>query len=284
MFRGSEAIKDGILTPTQLRSTAWRRLRQDVYMDSRVDPDHEVMCRAVAMTLAGKLVFAGPSAAFLHGIKHAAGDRDKVHAIMSKAARLHRHQGMTLHQIDISDAELLSVRGLICTTPLRTAWDVATMLAPAEAVAIADALLAMRLVSKEELIALAASHRGRRGSQMAANVFDLADAGAQSAPESHLRVGLIRAGIPRPVTQHPVPAGYIVLHPDMAWPEFLVALEYDGHWHADADQLHMDRARLNRLVGAGWTVLHVTSRRLYRDFDGVVAEVRAALMSRGWPG
>ena len=59
-------------------------------------------------------------------------------------------------------------------------------------------------------------------------------------------------------------------------------MEYDGEWHADADQLHDDRRRLNLLVSSGWIVLHVTSRRLARDFTGVVREVRTALASRGW--
>jgi very-short-patch-repair endonuclease len=73
-----------------------------------------------------------------------------------------------------------------------------------------------------------------------------------------------------------------VLHPDLAWPEFRVAVEYDGHWHGDPDQLHRDRRRLNQLVAAGWLVLHVTSRRLNLDFPSVLREVRTALVSRGW--
>ncbi|WP_416902154.1 endonuclease domain-containing protein [Micromonospora echinospora] len=116
-------------------------------------------------------------------------------------------------------------------------------------------------------------------------VFGLADAGAQSPPESHLRVRLVLAGLPRPVTQHPVrvPSG-LVLHPDLAWPEFKVAVEYDGRWHADPEQLHRDRRRLNQLVGAGWLVLHVTGRRLRHDFAALLREIRAALASRGWHG
>ena len=61
-----------------------------------------------------------------------------------------------------------------------------------------------------------------------------------------------------------------------------MAVEYDGQWHADAEQLHRDRRRLNQLVAAGWLVLHVTSQRLRHDFAGIVRETRAALLSRGW--
>jgi very-short-patch-repair endonuclease len=114
-------------------------------------------------------------------------------------------------------------------------------------------------------------------------VFGLADPGAQSPTESHLRVRLVLAGLPRPVAQHPVrgPSG-LVLHPDLAWPQFRVAVEYDGQWHADPDQLTRDRYRLNQLVAAGWLVLHVTGRRLHREFPALVREIRAALVARGW--
>lgn len=47
-------------------------------------------------------------------------------------------------------------------------------------------------------------------------------------------------------------------------------------WHAPA-QLRKDRRRLNGLISAGWTVLHVTDDRLRHDLDGIVAEIRAVL-------
>ncbi|MFI6239031.1 endonuclease domain-containing protein [Micromonospora sp. NPDC050795] len=114
-------------------------------------------------------------------------------------------------------------------------------------------------------------------------MFDLADAGAESPPESHLRVRLVLGGLPRPAVQHPVrlPTG-LVLHPDLAWPQYRVAVEYDGKWHSGVEQLHRDRRRLNQLVTAGWLVLHVTSRRLHGEFPAVLREIRDALVSRGW--
>jgi very-short-patch-repair endonuclease len=85
--------------------------------------------------------------------------------------------------------------------------------------------------------------------------------------------------------QYPIrlPSG-LVLHPDLAWEEYRVALEYDGLWHGSAEQLHRDRRRLNQLTAAGWLVLHATSARVAGDFPGLVREIRAALRSRGWTG
>ena len=62
---------------------------------------------------------------------------------------------------------------------------------------------------------------------------DLVDEGAQSPKETWLRLLLIEAGFPRPQTQIPVlaPDGYPRYYLDMGWPEFMVAVEYDGEQH-----------------------------------------------------
>jgi very-short-patch-repair endonuclease len=49
---------------------------------------------------------------------------------------------------------------------------------------------------------------------------------------------------------------------DFAYPELKLAIEYDGAWHAEPGQFAKDRRRLNQLVAAGWTVLHVTAEDL----------------------
>ncbi|MEU8156850.1 hypothetical protein AB0B94_24570 [Micromonospora sp. NPDC048986] len=167
--------------------------------------------------------------------------------------------------------------------PGRAAWETAVWLDPVRAVAIVDSLLGQGLTERDTLAAIAARNADRPGGRRARWVFDLADGRAESPPESHLRVRLVLGGLPRPAVQHPVrlPVG-VVLHPDLAWPQYRVAVEYDGKWHADAEPLHRDRRRLNQLVGAGWLVLHVTSRRLHGEFPAVLREVRNALVSRGW--
>ncbi|WP_194821375.1 endonuclease domain-containing protein [Micromonospora sp. S-DT3-3-22] len=169
------------------------------------------------------------------------------------------------------------------SSPALAAWETAAWLEPVRAVGIVDALLGGGLTSPAALAEIAQRFADRRGGRRASRVFALADPAAQSPPESHLRVRLVLAGLPRPVAQHPVrlPSG-LVLHPDLAWPEFGVAVEYDGHWHTDPDQMHRDRRRLNQLVAAGWVVLHVTSRRLRDDFPAVLREVRDVLAQRGW--
>ncbi len=55
-----------------------------------------------------------------------------------------------------------------------------------------------------------------------------------------------------------------------------VAVEYDGVWHGEAQQVGKDRRRLNRLTAAGWTVIFVTAADL-RDPVAVIARIAAAL-------
>jgi hypothetical protein len=276
------ARQSGLLTADQLRGAAWRRIRYDVYADARLELDHELACRAAWLTLPPDSVIAGLSAAFLDGVQHAAEFGHDVHVIRPVKASPYRQQGVRFHATDLSDTETLAVGGMVRTTPLRTAWDVAQWLDAVAAVGVIDAMLRTRLIERRQLAESVRMGR-RRGCRRATQVFELSDGGAQSRPESTLRVRFVLAGLPRPVTQHPVqlPTGRVV-HPDIAWPAYRVGVEYDGEWHAEDDQFHLDRKRLNQLVGAGWTVLHVTSRRLSRDFPGILREVCDALRERGW--
>jgi hypothetical protein len=323
VFRGSDAIRQGLLTEHQLRSSAWLRLRHDIYADARLDRDHALSCRAALLRLPPGVVIAGPSAAYLHGVEHAGTFPGEVHVLVPRSLRVGAQRGLRVHvgeptatagnrpaagprpEVQVGDGigpqgarpvgvvrrpgaadsgESRRWAGVIQRTdPGRAAWETAVWLEPIRAVGIVDALLRQGLTDRDTLAEVAARNTDRPGGRRARWVFGLADPGAQSPPESQLRVRLVLAGLPRPVAQHPVPLpNGVVLHPDLAWPEYRVAVEYDGQWHADADQLHRDRQRLNLLVGAGWLVLHVTSRRLHHDFPAVLREVRAALDSRGW--
>ncbi|TDC42507.1 hypothetical protein [Micromonospora sp. KC213] len=301
VFRGSDAVRRGLLTVHQLRSSAWVQLRHDVYADARLDRDHGLACRAVGLRLPEGVLLAGPSAAYLHGVQHAAGFPDDVHVLAPAGTGLRTRRGVqvhtTLHPRSHADEAPVGLapagsppRGTPTpasspprSTPAFTAWESAAWLEPVRAVGIVDALLRQGLTTRAELAEVARRLAARPGGRRAQRVFDLADPGAQSPPESHLRARLVLAGLPQPVTQHPVrlPSG-LVLHPDLAWPEFRVAVEYDGGWHASAEQLNRDRQHLNQLVGSGWLVLHVTARRLRDDFPAVVREVAAALSERGW--
>ncbi|WP_433530145.1 hypothetical protein ACQPYA_28790 [Micromonospora sp. CA-263727] len=270
VFRGSDVVRRGLLTRYQLRSSAWMRLRHDIYADARLDRDHALACRAAALQLPAGAAVAGPSAAYLHGVEHAARFDQPVHVLVPAAAGPRSQRGLRVHTVAPEILARLTVKGAPPhTDTARAAWESAVWLAPVRSVGIVDTLLGRGLTTRAALAEVAAANDDRPGGRRARWVFDLADPAARSPAESQLRVRLVLAGLPRPVAHHPVrvPGGPL-LHPGLAWPEHRVALEFDGQ-------------RLYPLAGAGWLVLHVSGRRLHQDFPTVVRELRAALMSHG---
>lgn len=286
IFQGSTALRHKLLTAHQLRSSAWRRLHRDVHCDNRLTQDHGLRCRAAALTMPAGAVIAGRSAAYLWGVDHAAGFAEPVEIIIGSTSPWMPQQSIRLHSTDLrtDDIATHAASDLRLTTASRTAWDLAAWVNVVDAVSTIDGLLGAGLVTPGQLAEFAIGRAGRRGSVRAKRAFELADGRAQSRPESRLRVNLVLDGFPIPEVQHPVPVSGRLLHPDLAWPEYKVAVEYDGEWHDNSGQFHLDRRRLNLLVTEGWIVLHVTSRRLRDDLDGVKRELRKSLVSRGWTG
>jgi very-short-patch-repair endonuclease len=92
-----------------------------------------------------------------------------------------------------------------------------------------------------------------------------------------VRLLVHRAGLPAPVAQFRVfDSDGFVGRVDFAHPEYRLAIEYDGLWHAEPGQFAKDRRRLNRLSAAGWRVIFVTAADL-RDPERLVARVAAEL-------
>ncbi len=223
---------------------------------------------------------AGRAAAALYGSVTQASS-EPIDVLVPRAARIGPTAGLRVHHGEIDPGDTVDRAGVRVTGPARTCWDVARWLDVVDAVVIIDALLARRLSDIPALREYALSRAGRRGWRALLRAVDLADAGAESPQESRTRVRLVLAGLPRPQTQWVVTdQGRFVARLDLAWPQFKVAVEYDGLWHDDPEQFQRDRRRLNRLLGGDWIVLHVTGKRLREDFDGFVAEVRTALRAR----
>ncbi|PYC76028.1 hypothetical protein C7C45_02720 [Micromonospora arborensis] len=285
IFRGSIAISRGLLTRNDLRSSAWRPLFRDVYADARVRVTHRIRCAAVGRWLIPPgAAIAGRSAAAFYGCTKPA-PSDPVDVLVPSGTRIGPATGLRIHHGEVDPGDTLHKAGLRVTSPARTCWDLARWLDVVEAVVVIDTMLSSRLTDVSALREYALSRAGRRGWRSLLRAVDLADAGAESPQESRTRVRLVLAGLPRPQTQWVVAdQGRFVARLDLAWPELKVAVEYDGLWHNNPEQLHRDRRRLNQLLGGEWLVLHVTAKRLRDDFDGFLAEVRAALRARSRSG
>lgn len=285
IFAADAALRRGLLTPADLRSTAWQRLFRGVYADAALTISHRHRCLAACRYLLPPgAVVGGRSAAALYGVG-CVDAADPVEVLVPRGDRYGPVAGLLPHIGEVRDDEVRDLDGVRVTTPVRTAWDLAQWLDAVEAVVLLDMLVRCRLLTVAELERYARARVGRRGWRRLSRVAALVDPGAESPQESRLRVRIVLAGLPPPVTQYVIErGGAFVARADLAWPECKVAVEYDGVWHAGDAQIHRDRRRLNRMLGADWIVLHVTAGRLRDDFEGFLEELRAALRSRALPG
>jgi very-short-patch-repair endonuclease len=275
LFRGSKQVALGRVTRAQLRSSAWRRLFPDVYACSSLPITHHRRARAVGRLLIPGAVLSGRSAAVLWGVD-LAGPDDPVECTLDPATRAGAVRGVRVTRRHLPDEDVARRDGVLLTTPLRTALDLGRVQPPDEAVVCLDQFLRSRLVTLAELRATAAvtTGPGCRGIRLAA---ERADGLAQSPQETRLRLLLHRSSLPRPVAQFEVrDEGGFVAAVDFGWPEHKIAVEYDGVWHGQAQQVGKDRRRLNGLTAAGWTVIFVTVADL-RDPVALIARIAAAL-------
>jgi len=100
----------------------------------------------------------------------------------------------------------------------------------------------------------------------------------QSPKETWLRLELIRAGLPRPTTQIPVPTDEGLYYLDIGWQEFMVAAEYDAEHHrVDNWQYRNDIRRSEAIRRRGWIVIRVVAADRPSD---IVSRTRDALAYR----
>jgi very-short-patch-repair endonuclease len=270
-------VRSGRLTRHQLHSSAWRRLYPDVYACGRLEVTHELRSLAVTRLLLPRAVVSGRSAAVLWDVDLAGPDHD-VDCTLPAGPRSRAPRGVHINQRFLAPDEVMRRRGVPVTTPLRTAVDLARIRPLDEAVVALDQFLGRGLVFLDEVRSAAGSIRGRDCRHVRA-VTDLADGRAGSPQETRLRLLLHRSTLPRPVAQYSVRTNdRFVARVDFAWPGRRIALEYEGNWHGERQNVAKDRRRLNDLSAAGWRVIFVTAGDL-RNPERLLARIEAALAS-----
>jgi very-short-patch-repair endonuclease len=71
---------------------------------------------------------------------------------------------------------------------------------------------------------------------------------------------------------------------DYAYPEYKIAIEYDGDHHRDRATFRFDMERQNELHVLGWTVLRFNADDVLRRPEQTAAMIRVVLRQAGWPG
>ncbi len=276
VFVGSEAVREGRLTPYQLRSR-FRAIYPDVYLPDYAVPSFRRRSEAAWLWSGRRGVLSGLAAAALHGSAWI-DDDEPIELIWPNP---HPPAGVITRNQRVEDDELTRVAGLPVTTVARTAFDLGRHLPRDQAIARMDALMHATPFSIEDVLLLAKRHCGARGLRRLRAALPLVDGGAASPRETWLRLLLIDVGLPVPATQIPVHRDWrLVGVLDMGWKQYKVAAEYDGdHHRTDRRQYRKDQRRLRKLEEMGWIVIRVIAGDTP---DDIVRRVRAALIRRGY--
>ena len=220
VFLGSEAIARGALTRGQLRWN-YRQIHRDVYLPKNAPRSLRTNIYAAWLWSGRRGIIAGRAAAALHGAKWV----DDFTPIEVVGPFNHPPPGIIVRR------ERIRVEDLVDLGTELTAGEVAPLIG---------------------------RHRGARGVRQCQTALSLMDGGAQSPKETWLRLVLIDAGLPRPLTQIRVTDGRLVAYLDLGCEEPLVALEYDGDQHRnDRRQYVKDVRRAEMVDGLGWHVIKV---------------------------
>ena len=148
--------------------------------------------------------------------------------------------------------------------------DVWGLLAPVcgvgELVAAGDFLISGKsryespLCVQDELVETVERFRGGTGVERLRAALPFLRTGVESPTESALRLLIVRAGLPEPVTCCPVATSDRTYHADLGYPELRIAIEYDGAYHFNdgVGRARRDNERVEAMIAAGWRVLRAT--------------------------
>lgn len=282
-FRGSQAVRNGAVTKGNLRGPSWVRLYPDIYVakDAYQPENHRMWCDGAALTLTEGCAIDGHSAAFLWSVDLLPRNAP-VSVSVPPSVRVWPHPRRKVARAVLSPNDISEFAGLPLTTPLRTAFDLGRRLPRVEAIIALDALCHRRLVTPRELAAYAGRREGFRGvARLRKHLLELEPL-SESPMETRLRLLLRDGGCPPPRAQVEVRTkqGHLIARVDLAYPQWRIALEYDGDHHRARAQFRRDVERLNALRAAGWIVLRFTADDVLRHPERVLRHVAQAIKER----
>lgn len=275
-----EALASGAVTRRELVSR-FVKVHRNVYAPRGLELTAADRAIAAWMWSGRRATVAGVSAAALLGTRWLPHD-----APAELVRTQHRSPpGIVVHSGAVGDDEVFGVRGVSCTTPARTAYDLGRHCPFTLGVIRVDSVLAATGIAVDDIAEIVRRNPGARHIRRLRRVLEIADGGAESPQETRLRLVLVRAGLPRPVTQIPFcdSWGRVIRRIDLGWPQWKVGVEYDGahHW-TDPAQHAGDIDRLEFFADLGWRMVRVSANHLRFQPDGIVCRAMAALRAVGF--
>ena len=275
-FTRAEALTDGI-TAGVLRGPRFRRLFTGVYVAADAVVDARVLALAALRLAPERTLAARHTAAVLMGgvVPHSA----EVHLLLRQGRM--RVPGVRARRGVVQ--RWARLRGVPMTTAEDTFVQLARDLDLVDLVVLGDSLVKADRTSPSALVEAAGLVRGKYAAK-AQRAAGLVRAGVDSPMESRLRMLLVLAGLPEPVVNHVEydDTGQWLRRFDLSYPEYRLAIEYDGRQHAENQrQWEHDVDRRDGLDHDDWRLVVVLARGIYREPAATLSRVTGAMQARG---
>lgn len=266
----SEGVSDNRLK--QLTDSGLlRRPVRNAYVAAQVPDSLDLRAAVLRLVVPPDCFVCDHTAGWLHGAPNALLPGD--HLIPPKAAFFRpARKGRLRNEItrsgerSVRSSDLMELRGLVVTTPIRTAWDLGRLQRRDQALSGMDAMLRLGQFSHDQLLEGIERFKRQRGVVQLRWLAPLADSRAESPGESALRLRWYDAGLPKPELQIPITIdGREAFRLDLGLEELLFAAEYDGHeWHSSRAQQEHDAFRRGWLADErGWAIEAYDATHVY---------------------
>ncbi|AMM19560.1 hypothetical protein AX769_04660 [Frondihabitans sp. PAMC 28766] len=130
----------------------------------------------------------------------------------------------------VPDVELVRVDGILVTSAVRTAVDLALAEGFETGVVLFDHGLHAKMYTREQLERCLESRTRARRHRAATRALEFASGDAQYPGESFSRIGMAARGFPTPILQQTFFDAQGKLFADFWWPAHGIAGEFDGNW------------------------------------------------------
>lgn len=245
-------------------------------------------CRVLAAATPGAWVSHATAAELTGlGLPPWLGQEETIHLSKPHGLPRVRRAGVTGHRVHVIPGEVTEIDGIPVSVPPRTWLDLAAVLPLRYLIAMGDQLIRVPrpglegrsepYAFKEGLRLLIRQHPNMKGVEKARLALEEMRIGADSFPETFLRLAMLDARLPEPELQ-------LRLDPDDPWSpsadlgyrRLKIAIQYDGAPHLTRDQQSRDNRRDEAFINAGWSYFKFNAIDLAEDFAGAIARIERA--------
>ena len=287
-FTLQSALESGV-TEKRLRSSDVAHISRGLYRPLNWDFDLEAAARALSAASPGAWI-SHVTAARIKCLILPPWLADSTELHLSKPRTLPevRRKGVIGHTVLAWDDEIEVTHGMRISTPSRTWLDMARRVSLEDLVSMGDQLVRIPRLHFEGrsqpfdtldgLRSLVNRHPNLQGVVRAREALELMRVGADSGPETLLRLAILDARLPEPELQ-------LALRQedassptcDLGYRQHRLAIQYDGGHHLVEPQRLSDRRRDRAFEAAGWDVLIFDKDDLSDRFQKAVVKIRRVL-------